>query len=842
MILHGAELHSVAEAPLASARSKRSSAALLASAAAVALLAAQPAAAQAPKQPTTTATPTSTNVGCPTTGQDLIKPPELVSSGGVLRGTIFLQEEPLRVATAASGTSTPAPETCAEQLARLFLIKDGNGNYVTAPKAKPESNLLDPFPGPTLRAKVGELVEVGFVNVVNPARFDSNFELNKCMEVTAGGTGPAPGLPDRVYPIWTQVKLQNGSTVWQPNDVHPNCLHASSTANIHYHGTHTNPNSFGDNVYLEIPPLPRDNQGNLTTTPAQAMAGFDKYFDDCTANLKPTPLKYWPATWADLPTPYLDKQKDLLGAYQNKYPVGDPRRQPLWDLDQQMIKEGTWPIYYIGAVPHCFALPAYTANQFPPPSEGPGSDSPKMGQSPGTHWYHAHKHGSTHINVLNGMSGAFIIEGKYDDDLNSVTTGYGSYVMKDNKPWNTRSQPVIVLNQLATDPNLLSNTHFQAGQSAGIDMSVNGRLRPKVQMQQGEVQLWRIVNSSPRNAVYFMGPPQKGFKWRQIAQDGVQFTDANYSASENKPFYMAPANRADLLVQAPMQEGSFEVRVQQVMGRSQAQPTAANPGTVLMTVEVVKGPPLQNGKPITAPMPFITAPTQPVFLTDITDDELKASNYIERKLVFHSGPPKTVHQHTINDIQFGEGDAMVKVVLGAVEEWTVQNTTQPKPLGPGSGIIDHPLHIHINPFQVWEFFDPNENMVDDKGQLRTGSDGKSPIPLYIVKSPTGPTNPIDGQCVLDPDDPATWIPCRSKYAAPVPKSVWWDVFAIPSGRAVTKKNGKADVIPGYYKMRSRFVDFKGLYVLHCHILVHEDRGMMYSVEVIKPDAVFVRHH
>ena len=36
-------------------------------------------------------------------------------------------------------------------------------------------------------------------------------------------------------------------------------------------------------------------------------------------------------------------------------------------------------------------------------------------------------------------------------------------------------------------------------------------------------------------------------------------------------------------------------------------------------------------------------------------------------------------------------------------------------------------------------------------------------------------------------------------------------------------------------MRSRFVDYPGLYVMHCHILIHEDRGMMFSVEVIKPN-------
>ena len=39
-------------------------------------------------------------------------------------------------------------------------------------------------------------------------------------------------------------------------------------------------------------------------------------------------------------------------------------------------------------------------------------------------------------------------------------------------------------------------------------------------------------------------------------------------------------------------------------------------------------------------------------------------------------------------------------------------------------------------------------------------------------------------------------------------------------------------VPGYFKMRSRFVDFAGQYVLHCHILAHEDRGMMTVVEVV----------
>jgi len=49
------------------------------------------------------------------------------------------------------------------------------------------------------------------------------------------------------------------------------------------------------------------------------------------------------------------------------------------------------------------------------------------------------------------------------------------------------------------------------------------------------------------------------------------------------------------------------------------------------------------------------------------------------------------------------------------------------------------------------------------------------------------------------------------------------------------------VIPGYFKMRSRFVDYPGVYVMHCHILVHEDRGMMFTVEVTPVRALQVHH-
>jgi len=722
--------------------------------------------------------PTMPTVLCPNPeSQNLVMPPEIVSTGGILKGMINLTEEFQRMPRSKDGKVT-----CAPQLVRIF---QGEGLPPAPPAQKPDPNLRDPLPGPTLRARVGDLVQLTFVNQVNSNRFDKNIDLDKCMQV---------GKDGNTYPA--------------DIDTYPNCLHASSTANIHFHGTHTNPNSTGDNVYLFIRPLPRNKQGNLTTTPAQVTVGLEQFFTDCTEQLK-NPLNQWPVHWSDLPRSWTDKQEELLQTYQKENPD-----QPLWSKDENALHPPPgaprgWPQYYIGAVPYCFALPAYTAPVFPSP---PDSTSPIMGQAPGTHWYHAHKHGSTAINVANGMTGAFIIEGQYDDDLNAF---YGKYMLKDSKPWNTRVQPILVLNQLGTQPNRLTGS----GGDSNVDFVVNGRIRPKIQMQPGEVQLWRILNTSGRSAAYFMVP--KGLEWRQLAQDGIQLANQNYRDSQNKPFYMAPGNRVDLLVKAPLKEMSADINIQNVMSRSGVKLAKDDSGTSLMSVTVGGPQVVRDGQP--SEMPFMNAaPTQPKFLADITDEELRMNNSNAKTLDFSSKGPNEPKQHTINGVQFTNGQANVAVRLNTVEEWTIKNsTTDPGP-------IDHPFHIHINPFQVTEVFDPNERLTDPKTGVL--------IEKFILPDET---KTDDRQCVLNPDNPDTWKPCR-----PVKESdlVWWDVFAIPSGRKAPRTDGTQVTIPGYFKMRSRFVDYPGLYVLHCHILIHEDRGMMFMVEVTKPMSTLVEHH
>ena len=130
-------------------------------------------------------------------------------------------------------------------------------------------------------------------------------------------------------------------------------------------------------------------------------------------------------------------------------------------------------------------------------------------------------------------------------------------------------------------------------------------------------------------------------------------------------------------------------------------------------------------------------------------------------------------------------------------------------------------------------FDPNEILTDDSGKPIIDPVSKQPVFKYVFQ---GGIHLMKGQCLLDPfGSSEDWKPCGRR--PPNKDNIWWDVFPIPSARSVTAfdMNTKKSVtvtVPGYFKMRSRFVDYPGQYVLHCHILAHEDRGMMNIVEVV----------
>lgn len=595
-------------------------------------------------------------------------------------------------------------------------------------------------PGPTLRVRLGDQVQIAFLNKVNRKRFPYS-------EVTGRDEPPFTdlgcdhvGKPDA-----------KGRYHYPASDKYPNCFHASNTANIHFHGTHTSPDGLGDNVLVQV--LPQMIQPDWTPS-------FNQLFNS----------RAIPQAWSELPIAFRREQLALIGQHDidaataaRKNGLDPP--EPLLKKNQDAIAAGQWPQYFVGAFPNFFEIPDYDKVGAAFNSGGNGF---KAGQSPGTHWYHAHKHGSTSLNIRNGLAGVLIIESSHEG-------GYDHFIRK-SFGWGDKydeHEKILIFQQYDPTQNLeRKNPRTGAGQN---QVFVSGQLQPTIVMKPGEVQLWRLINATEGNGPGIIdgktvkeglfATPTPGFGFVQTAQDGVQFSPENYS---RQPFLsglvpggfkLAAANRADLLVKAPTTPGRTEFK---------------SGDTILFFVEVA-------GDPVTTGNSFPSDwAAMPRFLVDLpkpgpTDEPNPHSPVMFQWEDKRSGPgpdDKTGDppHFMINGKQFGEDGPKVDQCMpkDGLQDWVLENYTS---------VIAHPFHIHINPFQV-----------------------------IRIEAPTDKKNPL-----YTPDHP-----------------VWQDVIAIPPGQP----NDDGTFTPGRVVIRQAYPDFTGTFVLHCHILAHEDRGMMQLVRIV----------
>lgn len=602
----------------------------------------------------------------------------------------------------------------------------------------PDLNNKNAAPGPTLRARLGDLVEISFLNKIDDSQFAYTFDTN-----SPGGK--------------SSFGCDKAGDVYPGKDLFPNCFHGSSTANIHFHGTHTSPDGLGDNVLVQV--LPQTDQPDWTKT-------FNRIFNSGKI----------PQRWAEMPLDYRKKQLEMIKAHDAEAAAAAaknnlPAPQSLFHADHEAIKAGQWPQYLMGAFPNFFVIPDYASGRY------------KAGQAPGTHWYHAHKHGSTSIHMRNGLAGAFVIESNREG-------GYDHVIRKFYGWGNTygNHEKIFVFQEFDPIQNLERSPKgaggpVNPGKGSGLVL-VNGLLTPTITMQPGEVQLWRLVNATEGNGAGVIKSTlfqTAGFTVKQTAQDGVQLSPSNYA---NQPFLNATApnglipggltlaggNRADVLIQAPTTPGVYSF----LSGKA-----------TLFFVNVVSGP--------TVTLPNGAFPTTwaklPKFLDDLHKPGPRDKTNPNSPVKFQwepnragpgllpANPPGFPPHFMINDKQFEDNGPRIDqcMPLNGLQDWVLENYTS---------VIAHPFHIHINPFQVIE-----------------------------IQTPTA----------------------QNQYTKYVPPNnyVWQDVIAIPPAVITTDSSGKVtNVTPGRVTIRQTYLDFTGTYVLHCHILAHEDRGMMQLVRVV----------
>lgn len=170
---------------------------------------------------------------------------------------------------------------------------------------------------------------------------------------------------------------------------------------------------------------------------------------------------------------------------------------------------------------------------------------------------------------------------------------------------------------------------------------------------------------------------------------------------------------------------------------------------------------------------------------------------LENWLGYSDGP------FLINDHVFPNGNLTI-AQLGTMEEWQLRNWSQAAP----SSYIPHPFHIHLNDYQV---LDSDTELSDKRNLEDTTVLNSSGYRFYNTATGTIEQEaPIKGNfhSIAEAEDPSLGY--------------------TPQGPNSLATWGAVD-----QTVRMVFQDYLGTYVYHCHILAHEDAGMMQAVMVVE---------
>ena len=465
----------------------------------------------------------------------------------------------------------------------------------------------------------------------------------------------------------------------------------------------------------------------------------------------------------------------------------------------------------------------------------------------GTFWYHSHRHGSTALQVSSGMAGALIIRGtrpptaSANGDLDTLL-----------KP--TASQPfperVMVFQQIQyacrdADGNVEVNKETGAyvckpDEVAGVDdydlfgpgrwpksgrfTSINGAVLGHLDnAQAGKVERWRMIHGGVRDTITLqfrkLAPTAKP-PGKLLAAQAQAYVDTNCTGAP-LPYHLVaadgltmgavtkttatvfqPGYRWDALVVFP-EAGDYCI-IDGGSSPSTSVNQTLRPTQILGTVHVAGGTPVTGD--LTAYLQkqledaaAANLPGVPEVKDDIAKG-LKLTKFVPHKDI-EPGDVNGTQTLTFNinvsqisgtffqiDGQPYDANRIDRTLkLGGVDEWTLK-----------SDLASHPFHIHVNPFQVVKIIAP---------------DGKTD-----VSEPGAVDNfakdPKTGQPIIDPQYPGL-------------KGVWKDTLFV--------KNAGGSAGQYTIVVRTRYERYIGDFVLHCHILDHEDQGMMQNIRIAVPD-------
>jgi L-ascorbate oxidase len=505
----------------------------------------------------------------------------------------------------------------------------------------------------------------------------------------------------------------------------------------------------------------------------------------------------------------------------------------------------------------------------------------------GTFWYHSHRHGSTALQVSSGMAGTLIVEGfrpLKDKDINGIADI--DTIFKD--PGGNRfTDRVFMFEQiqyacLDSKGKIITDSKgawvCPEGKVGGIEQygaqfgpptwaksgrftMINGMLQPLLETQTGKIERWRLIHGGVRDTISFRIarskvqfntreemnreleklqklPPSEQNAWLktncspEAAQAYRQLEFAADGLTREKMAVkpinvLQPGYRSDILV-AFDKPGMYCVLDDDTPPENGIIPITSNDNTKMALMAV---PSVNLNDTRLLSMVFVTGETaykgEPEnyiadqLITANQDLPPTVKNDLKKLRVPEFAPHKSIGEKEVTgkqELSFAirsasDGSTLFQVAnkvkpeqldyfsydpnridrilrLGGVDEWTLT-----------TGSVGHPYHIHVNPFQIIQIYKP-----PPPGSSKPYGDP--------VVDGNGNCTDFDSKGDLDP-----------QYCDQI--GVWRDTLFI--------KNPKLDftgLSRGYTViMRTRYERYIGDFVLHCHILDHEDGGMMQNVRI-----------
>jgi suppressor of ftsI len=301
-------------------------------------------------------------------------------------------------------------------------------------------------------------------------------------------------------------------------------------------------------------------------------------------------------------------------------------------------------------------------------------------QRPGLFWYHPHAHGVVAKQMLGGMSGGLVVDGF--ETLFPITRGL-------------------------TERFLLIK-HAEPGGDREI-ISINGQLKPDVQIRPGELQFWRIANIG---ATLFIKFRIDGMPLFIMAIDG----HPRSRPERTTELFIGPGQRVDAIAIGP-QAGAYAMRTVSFQNQAWKKP---DPPQQLATI-------VSSGPGTVASDGETDVLNQRVASARWFDEVRSAPIARRRTLVYSRTPDRRVFMIDGRVMDENRIDQTAK--LGDTEEWTVINTDQQY----------HSFHIHQTGFLVSEVngVRPNEDSLRDTYSMLPATDS-APSVLKLVIPFTDP--------------------------------------------------------------------------------------------------------